>query len=306
MKKSPNARLLVRVSQPIRDVVVRERGLRSTATFAQPFVDRCRQFHTLRFMDWQGTNENRPISWETRVTDKYYTQAETEVALEYMVELCNVTSSAMWYCVHHRADDDYVRQAAQYIKDNLKNGRPVYLEHSNEVWNGKFSQHHFCKNQNEDWMQYHLQRTAEVAKLFRDAGVEVVSVLGLQSAGTWNASKSLTRGVPEGIDATAIAPYFGGRVCRKPEVLQSVLAEGIDRIIAECKQEIQERRTEVRQHRQLADKLWAAVARIRRWPALGDNWPAAQEPSAGQPAHPGESALGYVRFVSRIPRHVAE
>jgi hypothetical protein len=254
MKRSPNARILVRMNSPIRNVIVREKGFRGATTFAQRFVERCQQFHTLRFMDWQGTNDNRPIDWQSRVTDKYYTQAGAEVALEYLVELCNITSSAMWYCVHHRAGDDYVRQAAKYIKDNLTNGRPVYVEHSNEVWNGKFSQHHFCKEQNPNWMQYHLQRTAEVAKLFRDQGVDVVSVLGLQSAGTWNASKALAAGVPEGIDATAIAPYFGGRVCRKPETVQAVLQEGVDRILDECQQEIEERRAEVRQHREVAAK----------------------------------------------------
>jgi hypothetical protein len=255
MKRKPNARLLVRMNSPVRAVNVREKGFRSTETFAQPFVERCRQFSVLRFMDWQGTNGNRPIQWQTRVTDKYYTQAGDEVALEYLVELCNLTSASMWYCVHHRADDDYVRQAARFLKDNLKNGRPVYLEHSNEVWNGKFSQHHFAANQNADWMQYHMQRTAEVARLFRQEGVEVVSVLGLQSAGTWAAGKSLAKGVPEGIDATAIAPYFGGRVCRKPETVQAVLEEGVDRVIAECKADIHERRTEVRRHREIAGKL---------------------------------------------------
>jgi hypothetical protein len=254
MKRSPHARLLVRMNSPIRNVIVREKGFRSGATFAQRFVERCRQFHTLRFMDWQGTNENRPIAWNTRVTDKYYTQAGGEVALEYLVELCNVTSSAMWYCVHHRADDDYVRQAAQFIKANLNNGRPVYLEHSNEVWNGKFAQHHYCKGQNPNWMQYHMQRTAEVAKVFRDEGVDVVSVLGLHSAGTWNASKALQAGVPEGIDAAAIAPYFGGRICRTPATVQAVLGEGVERILDECQQELEQRRTEVRQHRELADK----------------------------------------------------
>ncbi len=254
MKKSANARILARINNPVRDVIVRERGFRYATTFAQPFVDRCRQFRTLRFMDWQSTNDNREINWQSRVTDKYYTQADIEVALEYMVELCNLTSSAMWYCVHHRADDEFVRQVAQFIKANLHNGLPVYLEHSNEVWNGKFSQHHFAKKNNEDWMQYHMQRTAQVAKLFREAGVDVVSVLGLHSASMWNASKSLSRGVPEGIDATAIAPYFGGRVCRRRETVQAILSEGVERVVDECRSEIEERRKEVRQHRELAAK----------------------------------------------------
>jgi hypothetical protein len=206
-------------------------------------------------MDWQGTNGNRPIQWQTRVTDKYYTQAGDEVALEYMVELCNLTSAAMWYCVRHRADDEYVRLTARFLKENLRTGRPVYLEHSNEVWNGKFSQFHFATKMNADWMQYHMQRTADVARLFREEGVEVVSVLGLQSAGTWAAKKSLAKGVPEGINATAIAPYFGGRICRNPATVQAVLSEGVDRVLVECKADIEARRTEVRQHRALADRL---------------------------------------------------
>lgn len=254
MKRQANARLVVRMSSPIRNVSVREKGLHNAETFAPAFLQRCQQFGVLRFMDWQGTNGNRPVQWQTRVTDKYYTQAGDEVALEYMCELCNLTSVSMWYCVHHRADDDYVRQAARFLKEHLTTGRPLYLEHSNEVWNRQFAQHHFAVEQNPDWMQYHIRRTAEVAELFRAEGVEVVSVLGLQSAGTWAAGKSLAGGLPDGINATAIAPYFGGRVCRTPEIVEALPKEGVDRVLAECRTDLEQRRGEVRQHQELAQK----------------------------------------------------
>jgi hypothetical protein len=38
----------------------------------------------------------------------------------------------------HSATDDYMRQFATYVRDNLKPGLVAYVEYSNEVWNFGF------------------------------------------------------------------------------------------------------------------------------------------------------------------------
>lgn len=253
-KRTPEMRVMAHVSAPIRNVVVRERGASGGGIFAQPYVEECRRFDTLRFMDWLGTNRDRAVTWPARVTPRHATQGDGEVALEYLAQLCNLSSAAPWYCVHHRADDDFVRQAARLLKGTLRTGRPVYLEHSNEVWNGQFPQAQFCRRQPGGWLPYHIERTAQIARLFRAEGVEVVAVLGLQSVGWEQAAKAMARGLPKDIDATAIAPYFGGRVARREEIAQAVLAEGIDRVLAECRLDIGRRRDDIRRHRELAQK----------------------------------------------------
>jgi hypothetical protein len=253
-KRTPEARLSVRVLAPVRNVVVRERGHRAGGTFASSFVERCRQYSVLRFMDWLRSNDDRAMDWNTRVTDRYYSQGIHEVALEYLVELCQLTSASMWYCVHHRADDGYVRQVAQFLKQRLPSERPIYVEHSNEVWNGQFAQHHYCREKNNnDWLTYHVQRTAQIAELFREQGLDVVAVLGLQSAGTANARRALERDLPPSINATAIAPYFGGHICRDAEIVQRVRAGGFEALFEECRRGIEMRRAEVQQHRELTN-----------------------------------------------------
>jgi len=57
-----------------------------------------------------------------------------------MVDLANTVGRDLWICVPHQANDDYVHNLAQLIKQNLKPSLNVYIEYSNEVWNWGFSQ----------------------------------------------------------------------------------------------------------------------------------------------------------------------
>ena len=60
-------------------------------------------------------------------TPQHQTQSRDEgVSLEYMVELSNVLEADMWYCIPHAADDDYVRKAAELIKEKLHPDRKLY------------------------------------------------------------------------------------------------------------------------------------------------------------------------------------
>jgi hypothetical protein len=63
------------------------------------------------------------------------------VAWEYAVELANQLDKDLWINIPAKANDNYVQQLAQYLKDNLEPDRAVYVEYSNEVWNGIFTQY---------------------------------------------------------------------------------------------------------------------------------------------------------------------
>ncbi|MFM7314237.1 MAG: Calx-beta domain-containing protein, partial [Cyanobium sp.] len=43
-----------------------------------------------------------------------------------------------WFNMPHQADDDFVRNMATYVRDNLEPGRKVYVEWANELWNFGF------------------------------------------------------------------------------------------------------------------------------------------------------------------------
>ncbi len=47
----------------------------------------------------------------------------------------------------HMASDDYIRHFAEMVKGGLKPGLKVYIEYSNECWNGIFAQARYCRDQ---------------------------------------------------------------------------------------------------------------------------------------------------------------
>lgn len=133
----------------------------SVDPFIPEFLEFCRPFHCLRFMDWGNTNNSLQEKWNDRKLPSFYTMVAKGgdpegiwgkkptafdhlfaggVAYEYMIQLCNMLKIDMWVCVPHRATDDYIAQLARLVRDNLDPSLKVYLEYSNEVWNWSFHQ----------------------------------------------------------------------------------------------------------------------------------------------------------------------
>jgi len=109
--------------------------------FTQPFLAHIARFKTLRFMDWLRTNNNAVTSWATRAapaTTHYASKAG--VPWEHIVALANQTGQDIWINVPVAADDDYMLQLAKLFKASLNARSKIYVEYSNEVWNGGFAQ----------------------------------------------------------------------------------------------------------------------------------------------------------------------
>ncbi|HEY1380424.1 MAG TPA: hypothetical protein VGF55_26720, partial [Gemmataceae bacterium] len=87
------------------------------------------------------TIDNPVVSWADRahVTDATQT-SNRGVAWEYIAELANVSHKDIWINVPVGATDDYVRQLATLFKNLLAPDRAVYIELSNEMWNGNYSE----------------------------------------------------------------------------------------------------------------------------------------------------------------------
>jgi hypothetical protein len=95
-------------------------------------------------MDWMATNNSVQNTWDSRQHTDYHTQSNNKgVAIEYAIQLCNHLKADAWFCVPHKADDDYIRQFALLVRDNLNPSLKVYVEYSNEIWNWMFSQAHY-------------------------------------------------------------------------------------------------------------------------------------------------------------------
>lgn len=153
----------------------------------------------LRFMDWMGTNNSPVVS----VADYpvLSSQRWDRVPFEAMVALCNLKSADMWICIPHQANDDFVQQKLEYIRDNLNPTLKVRVELSNEIWNtGTFNHPTYFKNlaqsvwgvpdgfSNNLWLAYAGKRFAQIMQIaqaiFSAAPTRLIGVVGGQAAVT--------------------------------------------------------------------------------------------------------------------------
>jgi hypothetical protein len=111
-------------------------------TFTPAWLAHVSRFRILRFMDWLSTNHraNTVVAWADRPTlEKKRTDAEG-ARWETIVELSNTVRRDPWINIPVRANDDYVRNLATQLRDTLDPALHVYVEYSNELWNGTFEQ----------------------------------------------------------------------------------------------------------------------------------------------------------------------
>ena len=108
-----------------------------TAPLFHPrFLDNVRPFSVVRLMDWMQTIEGGLETADdlTAETDARWNVAPATV----MAELANVLDVDIWVNVPHRANDLLIKTLAIDLAAALENGRKLYVEYSNEVWNPDF------------------------------------------------------------------------------------------------------------------------------------------------------------------------
>ena len=229
-------------ADPVRNIEVIAPGQDSivqTEPFHTDFVASLVPYRNLRFMDWMKTNllpweaGRQPLrAWSERTTATSYTQTRNQgVAHEYIIALGNQTDKDPWICIPHEASDDYVRQTARLYRDTLDPHLELYIEYSNETWNGGFAQTTYVQDRGEAlgldasrWQaaqKFVARRSAEIFRIFAEEyGTaqrhRFVAVLATQAANAGLSEERLAAfGDPavnttgEFPDALAIAPYFG-------------------------------------------------------------------------------------------------
>jgi hypothetical protein len=110
-------------------------------TFTTQFLNTLAPFTTLRTMQFTRTIDNPVVNWADRahVTDATQT-SDKGVAWEYVIQLANATNKDLWINIPVGATNDYVTQLATLIKNTLNPNLAVYVELSNEIWNGAYSE----------------------------------------------------------------------------------------------------------------------------------------------------------------------
>lgn len=215
---------------------------RAGAVFDPDWLASIADARELRFLDWMTTNSGQAADhWADRpeLGDASWTPRGAPV--EIMVRLANEAGADPWFTMPHAADDEFIRQFALYVRDNLDPRLKVHVEYSNETWNAAFQQFHWLRNRAvadwgegiaEDWaaiIAYHSKRATEVALIWEDvfgedAQSRLVNVLGTQGGNTWMVEHQLAANAwaerePESyvapaevFEEVAAATYFGGSV----------------------------------------------------------------------------------------------
>lgn len=158
----------------VRNLRVLLPGTESTfnkSVFNPVFIDKLKNFNTIRFLNWTHTNNSKQKHWDDRPLKDYHTQGTKRgVAYEYMIDLCNEINANMWINVPHAADENYVLQLSSLIEKNLKPNLKVYLEYSNELWNSGFNQYQYVEANGAIGVPHQFKYAEFAIKCFQNFG----------------------------------------------------------------------------------------------------------------------------------------
>ncbi len=194
--------------------------------FHPAFLKRWRGATCLRFMDWMETNNSKINNWEDRPMTAHATWCERGVPLEVMIDLCNRLKADPWFCMPHLADDAYVRNFATMTKQKLDPSLKIYIEYSNELWNGMFQQSRWAGQEGiklklgekpwEAGWRFTAVRSVQIFKIWEEVfggRQRLVRVLPTQAANAYVSRQIVEFGEAfKQADALAIAPYISFNV----------------------------------------------------------------------------------------------
>ncbi|MFQ3648791.1 MAG: hypothetical protein SNJ75_00550 [Gemmataceae bacterium] len=220
----------------------------------------------VRFMDWQKTNNSKQVQWSDRPRLTSHSQAVNGVCVELMCEFCNTTGMDPWFCIPHRATDDYIVRFCELVKARLDPKRTVYLEYSNECWNNQFEQARYCAEMGQKLglstnaftaqLRFYSQRSVEMFTLAEKVlgKARLVRVLATQASNPWTGTTVLDwQNAHQKADAIAIAPYFGGRL-GSPKTADMVAKMSVETLLDELAKDQKENIPRIQRYAEEAKK----------------------------------------------------
>ncbi len=115
-----------------------EPGVAEAQLFDPRFLANTEPYRLIRFMDWMETNSSpiEEFSDYPTLSSAFWHRVPPEV----MAELGNRLASDIWINIPHLASDAFLDSFATRLRDNFRADRKIFIEYSNENWNGIFSQ----------------------------------------------------------------------------------------------------------------------------------------------------------------------
>lgn len=266
-------------ADPVRNVRFLWPGTEATHAvqrFNPEFLERIAPFSALRFVDWGLTNGSPIVEWADRPRLQDATWAPKGVPLEAMIDLANTLLADPWFCVPHRASDDYVRRMATLVRDRLDPRLRAHIEYSNEVWNLAFPQGQWAAAESARLglphphgmgSAFHARRSLEIFLIFGEvygaqALPRLVRVVAGQAVWTQFLENALRHpDLVSHTDALAIAPYFSAGTAGDPKHARQSLAMSNEELFAQMRATIA---TDVKR----AIDINLALARQHRLPLL--------------------------------------
>ncbi|PCJ18302.1 MAG: hypothetical protein COA96_16925 [SAR86 cluster bacterium] len=193
--------------------ILPERYVTADGPFSTKTVKRLRKFKVLRFMDMQRTNHAKQRKWEARTRPGDPQNTNRGTAIEHMVDLCNVCEAVPWFCLPHLGDLDYCEQFGRMVRSRMT-GAVLYLEYSNELWNGRFAQARWMAEgvgmySDAYFKKWVASMNQSVEAFVRGHGdrSRIKVVLGTQLHNTWIAKQLIKFGAK--FDVISPSAYFG-------------------------------------------------------------------------------------------------
>lgn len=189
----------------------------------------------LRFMDWMHTNGSKISMWSERPQPGDATFTGKGIPLELMIDISNRLKADPWFCMPHLADDDYIRNFAMMVKQQLDPGLKIYVEYSNEIWNGMFEQSKWAGNQGiklgfaeKPWeaaWNFTAYRSVQIFKIWEDVfgGTKrLIRILPTQAANPYVSKRIMEfQDAYKHADALTIAPYISFNVPAQSDKLNA-------------------------------------------------------------------------------------
>jgi len=196
-------------------------------TFNPDYLNFMKDFKVLRFMNMAGITRNNLQHWSRRPTPQQATWGGKEgyrgVPLEIMVKLANQLNVDPWFSIPHKADNDFIKRYAQYVRQHLKPHLKVYVEYSNETWNDVFVpqaehmkqtgvRYKLDNDRRQAGAKYYSMQSVRIFKMWEQmfgGKQRLVRVMGGLTTDT-NLSHTILsyRNAYKDVDALAVAPYF--------------------------------------------------------------------------------------------------
>lgn len=214
-------------SDPVHAIHILPQGMTTNPPLlSTAYLNMIRHFSTLRFMEMEKTNGSTLVHWSDRAHVGDYSFLTKGLPYEYIIAIAQAAHASLWVNIPTLADDDYIRQMAQFFKANMQPWQTVYVEYSNEAWNaGSFPAYNQLKAMGLSWgypaqkasVQAYSTQVAKVADVWHQVfgssgyGPQVKVIMGGQTDNPWVLQQAMAfNGNGYKVDAAAVAYYVGG------------------------------------------------------------------------------------------------